>query len=78
MHSPLLKCVRHRRDGNRNETYRVQNDHSVLGNKCSAIVEVLSAHMGSSEPERVVDSLDFLQFILVNMLRRNIRHYCEP
>ena len=41
-------------------THCVQYDDSVLGNKLSAVSEVLTVHMGCTEPEGIVAALDFL------------------
>ena len=41
-------------------THCVQYDHSVLGNELSTVSEVLTVHVGCTEPEGVVAALDFL------------------
>ena len=42
-------------------TNRVGNDDRVLRDEVAVVCEVLSAEMGCTEPERVVESSDFLQ-----------------
>ena len=42
------------------ETHCVQDDDSVLGNELSTVSEVLTVHVGCTEPEGVVAALDFL------------------
>lgn len=38
----------------------VENDDGTLGNECAAIGKVLSAHVGGTQPEGVVDTFNFL------------------
>ena len=49
------------------ENHSVQNENGVLGNKLSAISEILTVHMGCAEPERIVAALNFLYDCLALM-----------
>lgn len=54
------------------DAYRVHNNYGVFGNQFAAIVEVLSARMRGTKPERIVNALDFLQTALEEQGRWNL------